>query len=87
MLQICCNRPLHEIEITYIFLKLEKPYKIQFYRFILLFMYFRIEVTEQDTFEVYQFPKGRDYFTENFHVKENKMKMRNIHPRFFHLLF
>ena len=24
---------------------------------------------------------------ENFQVKENKTKMRNIHPRFFHLLF
>ena len=31
--------------------------------------------------------KGSDYFTENFQVKENKTKMRNIHPRFFHLLF
>ena len=31
--------------------------------------------------------EGNDYFTENFQVKENKMKMRNIHPRFFHLLF
>ena len=30
---------------------------------------------------------GCDYFTENFQVQENKMKMRNIHPRFFHLLF
>ena len=28
-----------------------------------------------------------DYFTENFQVKENKTKMRNIYPRFFHLLF
>ena len=28
--------------------------------------------------------KGSDYFTENFQVKENKTKMRNIHPRFFH---
>ena len=27
-----------------------------------------------------------DYFTENFQVKENKTKMRNIHPRFFHLV-
>ena len=32
-------------------------------------------------------PIGSDYFTENFQVKENKRKMRNIHPRFFHLLF
>ena len=32
-------------------------------------------------------PIGSDYFTENFQVKENKTKMRNIHPRFFHLLF
>ena len=30
---------------------------------------------------------GRDYFTESFQVKENKTKMRNIHPRIFHLLF
>ena len=30
---------------------------------------------------------GSDYFTENFQVKENKTKMRNIHQRFFHLLF
>ena len=30
---------------------------------------------------------GSDYFTENFQVKENKTKMRNIYPRFFHLLF
>ena len=30
---------------------------------------------------------GIDYFTENFQVKENKTTMRNIHPRFFHLLF
>ena len=28
-----------------------------------------------------------DYFTENFQVKENKTKMRNIHSRFFQLLF
>ena len=32
-------------------------------------------------------PIGSDYFTENFQVKENKRKMRNIHPHFFHLLF
>ena len=31
--------------------------------------------------------KGSDYFTENLQVKENKTRMRNIHPRFFHLLF
>ena len=31
--------------------------------------------------------KGSDYFTENFQVKENKTKMRNIHPRFFQLVF
>ena len=31
--------------------------------------------------------KGSDYFTENFQVKENKTKMRNIHPHLFHLLF
>ena len=31
--------------------------------------------------------EGSDYFTENFQVKENKTKMRNIHLRFFHLLF
>ena len=30
---------------------------------------------------------GSDYFTENFQLRENKTKMRNIHPRFFHLLF
>ena len=30
---------------------------------------------------------GSDYFTENFQVKENKTKMRNIHPHFFRLLF
>ena len=30
---------------------------------------------------------GSDYFTENFQVKENKTKMRNIHPQFFHSLF
>ena len=30
---------------------------------------------------------GSDYFTENFQVKEKKTKMRNIHPRFFYLLF
>ena len=34
-----------------------------------------------------QFFYGSDYFTENFQVKENKTKMRNIHPRIFHLLF
>ena len=32
-------------------------------------------------------PVGSDYFIENFQVKESKTKMRNIHPRFFHLLF
>ena len=31
--------------------------------------------------------KGSDYFTENFQLRENKTRMRNIHPRFFHLLF
>ena len=31
--------------------------------------------------------KSSDYFTANFQVKENKTKMRNIHPRFFHSLF
>ena len=31
--------------------------------------------------------EGSDYFTENFQVKEDKTKMRNIHPRFFYLLF
>ena len=30
---------------------------------------------------------GSDYFTENFQLKENKTRMRNIHPCFFHLLF
>ena len=30
---------------------------------------------------------GSDHFTENFQVKVNKTKMRNIHPRFFQLLF
>ena len=30
---------------------------------------------------------GGDYFTENFQLRENKTRMRNIHPRFFHLLF
>ena len=30
---------------------------------------------------------GSDYFTENFQLKENKTRMRNIHPHFFHLLF
>ena len=30
---------------------------------------------------------GSDYFTENFQVKENKTKMKNIHPRYLHLLF
>ena len=25
----------------------------------------------------------RTYFTENFQLKENKTRMRNIHPRFF----
>ena len=34
---------------------------------------------------------GSDYFTKNFQVKENKMKIfklkKSIHPRFFHLLF
>ena len=30
---------------------------------------------------------GTDCFTENFQVKENKTKMRNIHPRIFDLLF
>ena len=30
---------------------------------------------------------GSDYFTENFQLRENKTRMRNIHPRFFHLLF
>ena len=33
------------------------------------------------------FQIGSDYFTENFQLKENKTRMRNIHPRFFHLLF
>ena len=28
-------------------------------------------------------PIGSDYFAENFQVKENKTKIRNIHPRFF----
>ena len=32
-------------------------------------------------------PIGSDYFIENFQVKENKAKMRNIHSRFFHLRF
>ena len=30
---------------------------------------------------------GSDYFTENFQLKENKTRMRNNHPRFFHLVF
>ena len=30
---------------------------------------------------------GSDCFIENFQVKENKTKMRNIHLCFFHLLF
>ena len=30
---------------------------------------------------------GSNYFTENFQVKENKTKMRNIHAWFFQLLF
>ena len=34
-----------------------------------------------------ELPIGSDYFTENFQIKENKTKMRNIQPRFFHLLF
>ena len=34
-----------------------------------------------------QYQNGSDYFTENFQVKENKTKMRNIHTRFFQLLF
>ena len=32
-------------------------------------------------------PIGSDYFTENFQVKENKTKMRNIRPRFFLFAF
>ena len=38
---------------------------------------------------IYRHPKqkGSDYFTENFQLRENKTRMRNIHPRFFHLLF
>ena len=34
-----------------------------------------------------QFYCGSDYFTENFQLKGNKTRMRNIHSRFFHLLF
>ena len=34
-----------------------------------------------------QYPIGSDYFTENFQVKINNTKMKNVHPRFFHLLF
>ena len=34
-----------------------------------------------------QYKIGSDYFTENFQLRENKTRMRNIHPRFFHLLF
>ena len=30
---------------------------------------------------------GSDYFTKIFMSKENKNKMRNIHPRIIHLLF
>ena len=30
---------------------------------------------------------GSDYFTENFRVKENKTKMKNIHLRFFPFAF
>ena len=32
-------------------------------------------------------PISSDYFTEISQVKENKTKMKNIHPRCFHLLF
>ena len=34
-----------------------------------------------------QYNYGSDYSIKNFQVKENKMRMRNIHSRFFHLLF
>ena len=37
--------------------------------------------------ELRRYTEGSDYFTENFQIKENRTKMRNIHPRFFHLLF
>ena len=30
-------------------------------------------------------PIGRDYFSENFEAKENKIKMKNIVPRYFYL--
>ena len=38
-------------------------------------------------FALVRFFFGGDYVTENVQVKENKTKMRNIHPHFFHLLF
>ena len=31
----------------------------------------------------YGLNQGSDYFTENYQVKENKTKTRNIHSRFF----
>ena len=53
------------------------------------FTVFRLPVCMPDTI-ICQFALliiGSNYFTENFQVKENKTKMRNIHLRFFHLLF
>ena len=47
-LQICYTRLVHET--TRIFSNLEKPSKMQFYRYMLQSMYFIIEETEQDTF-------------------------------------
>ena len=35
----------------------------------------------------YYFNQGSDYLTENFQVKENRRKMRNVHSHIFHLLF
>ena len=39
------------------------------------------------SFTFFYFLNGSDYFTENFQVQENKTKMKNTHPRFFHFLF
>ena len=48
-------------------------------RFLVYFTLFRNYLTDAISY--------LGYFTENFEVKENKTKLRNIHPRFFHLLF
>ena len=48
--------------------------------------YFFFAVVQRARAGETRLPIGSDYFTENFQIKENNTKIRNVHPRFFYLL-